>query len=330
MHLSVILCILLVLSRQLRPCLCLCAGLATVTNHRSLFAILRFFAALLVRRFFHRAVATGTMFSSSVILPAALLLGSVHHVLAQTSSDCNPTTNTSCPADAAFASDYNFIFNSTPSTSLWTVTAGSVDWTSEGGNFTVAKQGDSPTIRTEFYIFGGRVEIWMKSAPGQGIVSSVMLLSDDLDEIDLEFLGGNGTHVQTNYFGKGLNNYTWEKDFAPVGGTQDDYHNYTIDWKETSLEWYIDGEHVRSLTPEEANNTHSYPQTPMRVYIGPWAGGDPDNAEGTIEWAGGETNYDDGPFTMMVKSCRITDYGRGTAYNYTDSSGTWDSIEMLE
>lgn len=267
------------------------------------------------------------MFLSS-LLPAALLLGS--HVLAQTSSSCNPTKNDSCPADIAFASDYNFNFNTTPSTSLWTVTAGTVDWTEDGANFTIAKQGDSPTIRTEFYIFGGRVEIWMKAAPGQGIISSVMLLSDDLDEIDLEFLGGNGTAVQTNYFGKGTNNYTWEKDFSPSGGTINDYHNYTLDWKNTSLEWYIDGEHVRSLTPEEANNTHSYPQTPMRVYIGPWAGGDPDNAEGTIAWAGGETDYDAGPFTMWVKNCRITDYSKGTSYSYGDSSGTWDSIQILK
>lgn len=271
------------------------------------------------------------MFSSTVLLPAALLLGSLRHVFAQTSSSCNPTTNSSgCPVDTAFASDYTFNFNTTPSTDLWTVTAGTIDWTDEGANFTIAEKGDSPTIRTEFYIFGGRVEIWMKAAPGQGIVSSVMLLSDDLDEIDLEFLGGNGTAVETNYFGKGVNNYTWESDFIVSGGTLDDYHNYTIDWKEESLDWYIDGVHVRNLTPDEANNTHSYPQTPMRVYIGPWAGGDPDNSEGTIEWAGGETDYDDAPFTMMVKSCRVTDYGRGTAYNYTDMTGTWSSIQELK
>lgn len=267
------------------------------------------------------------MFSPLSLLPAALLLG---NVLAQTSSSCNPTKNSSCPADTAFASDYTFNFNTTPSTSLWTTTAGTVDWTDEGANFTVAKKGDSPTIRTEFYIFGGRVEIWMKAAPGQGIISSVMLLSDDLDEIDLEWLGGNGTAVQTNFFGKGVNNYTWESDFEVSGGTVNDFHNYTIDWKNSSLEWYIDDVHVRSLTPDQANNTHSYPQSPMRVYIGPWAGGDSSNPKGTIEWAGGETNYDDGPFTMSVKSCRITDYGRGTSYKYGDMTGTWDSIQMLK
>lgn len=265
-------------------------------------------------------------------LPTALLLGSLQHVLAQTSSACNPTTNTSCPVDAALATEHLWVFNSSnaPSTEIWTVTAGTIDWTTEGANFTIREKGDSPTIRSEFYIFGGRVELWMKAAPGTGIISSFMMLSDDLDEIDWEFLGGNGTAVQTNYFGKGTNNYTWETDFEIEGGTLNDFHNYTVDWTNTSLKWYIDGELKRTLTPEEANNTHSYPQTPMRVFIGPWAGGDPDNAEGTIQWAGGETNYDDGPFTMAVQSIKVTDYGRGTAYNYTDQSGLWDSIAMLK
>lgn len=270
----------------------------------------------------------------SLALPATLLVGTLQGVSAQTSSSCNPTVNATCPSDAAFGTDYTWYFNtsSAPSTDEWTITASSdaITWTDNGANMTVSQKGDSPTLRSEFYIFGGRVEIWMKAAPGQGIISSVMLLSDDLDEVDLEFLGGNGTAVQTNYFGKGTNNYTWESDFEVNGGTLDAFHNYTLDWTNSSLKWYIDGDLVRNLTPEEANNTHSYPQTPMRVYIGPWAGGDSDNAIGTIEWAGGETNYTNGPYTMAVQSCRVTDYGSGTAYKYTDQSGTWDSIEMLK
>lgn len=270
--------------------------------------------------------------SRSFALPAAVLLGTLQHVLAQTSSSCNPTTNTSCPTDPALATSHTWTFNTTsaPSTDIWTVTAGSIDWTENGAEFSIKEQGDSPTIRSEFYIFGGRVEAHMRAAPGQGIISSLMLLSDDLDEIDWEFLGGDSTEVQSNYFGKGLNNYTWERDFYPTGGVQDVYHNYTIDWTNETLKWYVDGELKRTLTPEEANSTHSYPQTPMRVFVGPWAGGDPDNAKGTIEWAGGETDYAKGPFTMYVSSISVTDYGRGTAYEYGDQSGTWDSIKMLE
>lgn len=272
--------------------------------------------------------------SRSLLLPAGLLLGSLQQVLAQTSSECNPTINGTnvCPVNPAFGTSFNFVFNETQAKydALWEVTAGTIDWTTDGANFTIDQQGDSPTIRSTFYIFGGRIEFWLKTAHGTGIISSVMLLSDDLDEIDLEFLGSNGTAVQTNFFGKGINNYTWQNDFNVDGGTINDYHNYTIDWKQESLDWYVDGLHVRTLTPAEANNTNSYPQTPCRIFVGPWAGGDPDNAKGTIQWAGGETNYDDGPFTMAVQSIHVTDYGSGTAYNYTDSSGKWTSIESLK
>lgn len=272
--------------------------------------------------------------SRSLVLEAALLLGSLQHALAQTSSDCNPVVNTTiqCPVDPALATSHTWTFNTTdaPSTDLWTVTAGTVDWTADGADFTINEKGDSPTIRSEFYIFGGRVEIWMKAASGQGIVSSVMMLSDDLDEIDNEFLGSDGTNVQTNYFGKGVGNTTWMTKETIDGGAFDDFHNYTVHWTNTSLEWWIDGTLKRTLTPAEANNTYSYPQTPMRVYVGPWAGGDPDNAQGTIEWAGGETDYTQGPFTMSVKSISVTDFGKGVSYNYTDNSGDWDSIQMVE
>lgn len=266
----------------------------------------------------------------SLILPAALLLGTLQHVEAQTTTACNPLNTTGCPTDPAFGTDYNFVFNTTPAEGAWETTAGTVDYTDNGAEFTINKQGDSPTIRTKFYIFFGRVELWWKVAPGQGIISSMMLLSDDLDEVDWEFLGANGTVVETNYFGKGKGNYTWEGDYAVSGGTTSDYHNYTLDWTNSSLNWYIDGEHVRHLTPEAANNSVNYPQSPMRLSLGIWAGGDPTEPLGTIEWAGGETNYSNGPYTMYVKSCRITDYNTGTAYNYTDMSGDWQSIEVIK
>ena len=43
----------------------------------------------------------------------------------------------------------------------------------------------------------------MRAAPGTGIVSSAILQSDDLDEIDWEWIGGSSTKAQSNYFGKG-------------------------------------------------------------------------------------------------------------------------------
>jgi hypothetical protein len=63
------------------------------------------------------------------------------------------------------------------------VGGGNVSYTSSGAEFTISAKGDSPTIQTAWYMFFGRIEVHMKAAPGTGIVSSIVLLSDDLDEV---------------------------------------------------------------------------------------------------------------------------------------------------
>lgn len=66
----------------------------------------------------------------------------------------------------------------------WTTTAGKVTTGGQGAEFTLAKKGDAPTIDTSNYFLFGKVEVVMKAAPGTGIVSSIVLESDALDEID--------------------------------------------------------------------------------------------------------------------------------------------------
>lgn len=43
-------------------------------------------------------------------------------------------------------------------------------------------------------------------------------------------------------------------------------------------------------------------------------------------WAGGQTDYSQGPFTMYLKSMTVTDYSTGSSYSYSDMSGSWQSI----
>lgn len=211
----------------------------------------------------------------------------------------------------------------------WTsVGAGSVTYTSQGAVLTLAKKGDAPTISTNWYIFFGRVEVHMRAAPGTGIVSSVVLGSDDGDEIDWELIGGNNDQVQTNYFGKGnvtLYNRGGKSAVHDVQGTT---HNYTIDWQIDQLTWYVDGKAVRTLKKEDAVGGLNYPQTPTKLRIGSWAGGDPDNAPGTIAWAGGVTDYTKGPFTMYVEKVSVTNEYPAARYSYGDMSGSWDSIVL--
>lgn len=89
-----------------------------------------------------------------------------------------------CADDTALSSTYSYDFTSGEDSDNWSSTASTdVDYTSSGAEFIITEQGDAPTLQSEWYIFFGRVEVHMKAASGTGIVSSVVLLSDDLDEL---------------------------------------------------------------------------------------------------------------------------------------------------
>ena len=171
-------------------------------------------------------------------LLSTLLALILAYVAAQTSTTCNPT-NTTCPADPGYdvaTTTYNFQ-QQAPGTD-WIV-LGSGDQISQDSNglhFSIDAEGQAPTLCSEStcpfpsttfyplcfcgrllifveYIFFGTVTATLEAAPGAGIVSAFILQSDDLDEIDWEWLGGATTDVQTNYFSKG-NTTTYDR-----GGT---------------------------------------------------------------------------------------------------------------
>lgn len=168
----------------------------------------------------------------------------------------------------------------------------------------------------------------MQAAPGAGIVSALVLLSDDLDEIDMEWLGADSTQVQTNYFGKGEVATYNRGEFNPAENNQADFITYTVEWTESQIVWSVGDTVIRVLTPATAD-ADQYPQTPMQVKFGAWSAGDPANSAGTIAWARGPTDYSDGPFTMVVQSLSVTDYSTGTEYEYGNESGNWTSIEAI-
>jgi beta-glucanase (GH16 family) len=272
-------------------------------------------------------------FSSSFFPVAVLLAAVLSPVNAQTFTSCNPTwTNiTGCPDDPALGTHYTFDFSQANVSTVWNTTDGTIAHTSNGGEFTVSKSGDSPTMQSDFYIFFGSVEVHMKAATGQGIISSIVLESDDLDEVDWEIMGGNNTHVETNYFGKGNTTVYDRAIYYPVDKPLETFHNYTVHWTSDKIEWYIDTKLVRTLLYADANGGHNFPQTPMNVRIGAWAAGDPaKNSNGTIEWAGGLTDFTKGPFTMYVLNVTATDQSNGSSsYHYSDHTGSWQSIKAI-
>lgn len=147
------------------------------------------------------------------------------------------------------------------------------------------------------------------------------------DFVQQEGVGGNPNQIQTNYFGKGdtttYDRESWENIETP----QETFHTYTVDWTKDAISWIVDGKTLRTVQYADAKGGSRFPQTPMRLRLGIWAGGDPTNGEGTIEWAGGETDYSQAPFTMYVESVKITNYTPADKYKFTDTSGSYQSIK---
>ena len=164
-------------------------------------------------------------------------------------------------------------------------------------------------------------------------MTAFITMSDIKDEIDWEFLGTKTDQALTNYFGKGnTSSYDRGKEYD-MSPPQDDYHNYTIDWTAERIEWILDDKVLRTLKYDEALGGKNYPQTPMNVRLGAWAGGDTNNNDpGVVEWAGGKTDFSQGPFTMKVQTVYVKDYTQGAEYSWEnmDASGSWEKVKVIE
>ncbi|CAG7942007.1 unnamed protein product [Penicillium nalgiovense] len=247
---------------------------------------------------------------------------------AQTYSDCNPMEKSCPPNKGMTESNVHFDFTKASALDQWKISGGKVPTGPNGAEFTINKEGDAPTLVSDFYFFYGELSIEMKTSPGQGIVSSAFLQSDDKDEIDWEALGTKGDTIMTNYFGKGDTSTYDRETWVPVSDPQNSFHTYTIQWTKESTSWLIDGKNVRTVNYNDAQGGTRYPQTPSNIRVGIWAGGAPTNAQGTIDWAGGPTDYSKGPYSMYIKSITVKNANPAESYTWSDKSGSSDSIKF--
>ncbi|CAG9988113.1 unnamed protein product [Clonostachys byssicola] len=259
-------------------------------------------------------------------------------VASQTFTSCNPLEKT-CPAHPALGSNSikcDFTkgkcdaFNHNPGTTI--------NYSDKGALFSIENDKQAPTIASKKYIFFGRVDVELMASPGQGVVTSVVLQSGDLDEIDWEWVGGRNDEVQTNYFGKG-DTTTYDRGAKhPVTAPLTTFHTYSIEWTSKKVDWIIDNQVVRSLNYADAKGGSRFPQTPMEIKLGTWVAGLQGNSEGTVEWAGGYTDFTKAPFQGWYKSISVVDYAGGDAppkdsikeYLYGDKSGSWESIKVVK
>jgi len=277
------------------------------------------------------------MFSSTLPVASALL-AVVGLASAQTFTDCNPMQKT-CPADPALGTTvtYDFRkFNSLPDD--WSYAEGTtIEYDSNNGAvFYVNNTGNAPVMEFNKYIMFGKISAVIRAAPGHGIVSSFILESDDLDEIDLEWIGSVDTSVQSNFFGKG-NTTTYDRGAThPVTDPVGTFQSYTIEWTKEQITWSIGDTAVRTIAFGDplALGGANYPQTPMRVRMGNWIGCANVSAEtnpatqGTCSWADGAASLP-GTYPMYVQSVTIQDYGCAQQYAYGDKSGSYQSIQNV-
>ncbi|VUC36444.1 unnamed protein product [Clonostachys rosea] len=274
------------------------------------------------------------MFSTSLFAAVAVFTTSV---VSQTFTTCNPLEKT-CPAQPAlgnrsikcdFTEGKCDDFNLNPGTTI--------SYSDKGALFSIENDKQAPTISGKKYIFFGRVDVELMASPGQGVVTSVVLQSGDLDEIDWEWVGGRNDEVQTNYFGKG-DTTTYDRGAKhPVAAPLTSYHVYSIEWTSKKVDWIIDNQVVRTLNYADAKGGSRFPQTPMEIKLGTWVAGLASNSEGTVEWAGGYTDFTKAPFQGWYKSISVVDYAGGDAppkesikeYLYGDKSGSWESIKVV-
>ena len=83
--------------------------------------------------------------------------------------------------------------------------------------------------------------------------------ADQHDEIDVELLGGDPSHWQTNVFTASPKDQQplWGvfgeiEDFAASSDTISETHKYTVDWNAERIIWSVDGSVQRTLKKGES------------------------------------------------------------------------------
>lgn len=204
-----------------------------------------------------------------------------------------------------------------------------VEYVDNGIQLTMRKRYDNPIVESDFLIMYGRVEAEFKSASGIGIISSIYLQSENLDEIDIiESFGSFPQTFQTNYFVKGdvsnHNRGVYHVSHIPL---HSQYQKVAMEWNQIKICWYFNNLLVRET---HHLNSDGYPSSPMYLKISLWAGGDLSNDPGTIQWAGGITDYTQLPVTMNIRNIFIHDYSTNNKYYYGSSNTNPTAIKRHE
>lgn len=232
-------------------------------------------------------------------------------------SPCNPLKDSACVArNNALSSAVYESMTFEPRNFQQNMGPPNIVYDSDGAKMKILERGQNPQLASSKYIMYGRAEAEVKASHGKSVISSMYMQSDDLDEIDIgEFFGGKGDEFQTNYFVKGnISNYDRDRYHKAYADLTQGYHKFAVEWTPDHIMWFYDGRVIRKVL--NARNPHGFPASPMRLMFSLWIGGDPENHPGTIEWSGGEADFQGMPYTMGIRNVRLVDYSSGHQYVY--------------
>ncbi|KAH9860996.1 hypothetical protein IAQ61_010732, partial [Plenodomus lingam] len=199
-------------------------------------------------------------------------------------------------------------------------------------------------LASTHYVWYGKICSKLSTAQGKGVVTAFILMSDVKDEIDFEWVGVDTGHVQSNFYSQDTNGKNLT---VPDQDTASTMHEYCIDWTTDSLTWSINGKDQRTLNRKDTwnatSNRFDYPQTPARIMLSLWPAGLPTNEKGTIEWAGGEIDWnspymENGYYYARFSEVTVECYDpppnaqkKGSkTYKYTDEAGTNNTVAITD
>ena len=274
---------------------------------------------------------------------------------------CNPkysTSLTSCVAEpACHSTDYKLTsLSGMTSNSQYLGDSTTSNWVYSGQPLayqnsvllTLPQNSLGTLLASTAYVWYGKVSVTMKSSRTAGVVTQFMLVSDVGDEIDVNFIGTDLGHVQSDYYYQGTSSSSpTVKNLTVSGGdTFGSFHTYTVDWTPDQITWSVDGTPLRVLKKTDTfnanDNKYHYPQTPARVELNLWPAGLPSNSPGTIAYGGGLINWNSadpktvGYFYAQIQDVNVQCYAppAGTvvsgskSYVYTARDGGQSAVKV--
>eukprot|EP00246_Nothoceros_aenigmaticus_P014718 TRINITY_DN5786_c0_g1_i1.p1 TRINITY_DN5786_c0_g1~~TRINITY_DN5786_c0_g1_i1.p1 ORF type:complete len:295 (-),score=51.00 TRINITY_DN5786_c0_g1_i1:315-1199(-) len=124
------------------------------------------------------------------------------------------------------------------------------------------------------------------------------------DQICFQFLGRDKTIIQTNYFTNGVGD---EEVIHELGfDTSAKFHDYSIKWYPSKIEWFVDGKLIRTASRE---GNKPFPEKPMFLYASVSDASAVDDGKWAGKYIGSEEPYVVYYKNVVVPLCSLEEEG---------------------